>query len=302
MIQPSPDTPTPSLAERLAPPSSRRSPTARRLAAYLAENPAQALASSAAELANRLGSSDATIIRSVQALGFEGMADLRQALARELSDGLTPADNLRRTLAETGPESAAAIALVLDAHAEALDELRSADGRGRIAEAVAALAPAGRVVIFGMGPSAPLARYVALMLTRHGRDAATLDATGFGLADQLMGLTSGDALLVLAYGQPYREVQATMAEGRRLGLPVVLVTDAPDTALARRADVTAPAKRGRTGGVALHGATLALLEAIVLGLAACDRVASVRALDRLNLLRTEVSGVPTPKGTRTPRT
>jgi hypothetical protein len=45
-----------------------------------------------------------------------------------------------------------------------------------------------------------------------------------------------------------------------------------------------------TSRVALHGATLVVLEALVLGLAATNRTVAVAALERLNELRESVSG------------
>jgi DNA-binding MurR/RpiR family transcriptional regulator len=107
------------------------------------------------------------------------------------------------------------------------------------------------------------------------------------LADQMLDLGSGDALLVLAYGRAYGEVVTVFAEARQFGLPIVLVTDSLDAKLARFANVILPARRGRSERVALHGATLVCLEALVLGLAAAspDTVAS---LERLNRLRREV--------------
>src|SRR5258708_2144367 len=89
-----------------------------------------------------------------------------------------------------------------------------ASSAAEIAAAVAALQPCNRVVVFGIGPSAPIAGYVLIMLQRCGRQGFALDATGLALADQLLQLRSGDGLLVLAYGQPYREVEAVFAEAR----------------------------------------------------------------------------------------
>jgi DNA-binding MurR/RpiR family transcriptional regulator len=157
--------------------------------------------------------------------------------------------------------------------------------------AVSILNRADRIVVFGIGPSAPLARYVAIQLSRTGRRAHTLDATGIALADQLLDLRESDALVILAYGRSYREVVAAFAEARRLRLPTVLVTDTLEKKLCRQADVVIPARRGRTDRVALHGATIVVLEAIVLGLAACERDRALETLERLNDLREVVGGM-----------
>jgi DNA-binding MurR/RpiR family transcriptional regulator len=263
-----------------------------RVARFIDENRATALASSAQELGIRTGTSDATVVRSVQALGFAGMGALKQALVASMERSSTPADAMRRTLEDAGDHAGAAIDAVLDAHAEALALLRTPDSRGRIAAAVARLHPVPRIVVFGIGPSAALAHYASILLARAGRRSRALDATGLMLADQLLDLHADDALLVLAYGKPYSEVAAAFAVARRLGLPVVLVTDSPDNEMARQADAVLVARRGRTDRVALHGTTIIALEALVLGLAAADHQGAMQALDRLNDLRAEVRGTP----------
>jgi DNA-binding MurR/RpiR family transcriptional regulator len=135
-----------------------------------------------------------------------------------------------------------------------------------------------------------LAGYVSVLLERSGRRVKTLNTTGIMLADQLLDLRSGDVLLALAYGRAYREVKAVFTEAKRLGLPVVLVTDDPESKLGKAADVVLAAQRGRTDRVALHGATLVGLEALVLGLAAANRKEALKALHHLNELREAISG------------
>jgi DNA-binding MurR/RpiR family transcriptional regulator len=267
------------------------SPSALRVVKFIDRNRIAALASSAMELAACTGTSDATVVRAVQALGFEGLPELKQALASSLKQRSTPADDMRRTMADVGDAVERAIDDVIETHRVAIEGLRSPDIRQKVADAVSTLHRADRIVTFGIGPSALLARYVALLLSRCGRRARSLDATGIALADQLLDLREGDALLVLAYGRPYREVTATFAVARRLHLPIVLVTDSLDWKLARRADVVIQAQRGRAGRVALHGTTLVALEAIVLGLAASQQERAVGALQRLNDLREAVGGI-----------
>ena len=276
--------------QRVAAAQSALSPAARRVIRFIDQNRVATLASSAMELASSIGTSDATVVRAVQALGFDGLGDLRQALIASLGQRSTPADHMRRTLADVGETADRAIELVLDNQREALEALRSPTARGQIAVAVSALHRAERIMVFGIGPSAALAQYVSVLLVRTGRTARTLDATGLALADQLLGLRAGDALLVLAYTRPYREVVAVFTEARRLGLPVVLITDSLDSKLARFADVIVPARRGRAERVALHSATLVVLEALVLGLAASNRAGAMATLERLNELRESVAG------------
>lgn len=280
-----------SLAKRLREVGPDLSPGARRVARFIADNRAIALGASAADLAGRIGTSDATVVRAVQAMGFTGMADLKHALAEALAaNSANPAEAMRRTLAEAGQDARDAVDHAIEAQREAVDALANPEARATLRGAVAALHPARRILVFGLGPSAALANYVATLLNRAGRAARALDASGLALADQLLDLGPGDALLVLAYGRAYREVVTMFGEARRLGLPVILVTDSLDRSLAKHADVVVPARRGRTRRVALHGATLVALEAVVLGLAALDGERALASLDRLNDLRAAITG------------
>jgi DNA-binding MurR/RpiR family transcriptional regulator len=260
-----------------------------RVLRFIDQNRIATLANSAAELAQRTQTSDATVIRAVQALGFSGLPELRQALSGSLQRGSTLADGMRRTLEEVGESADRAISLGLDTNRDGLELLRSDETRAKISAAVSLLHPAERIVLFGIGPSAPLAHYSSVLLRRSGRRTDVLDRTGIGLADQLLDLRPTDALLVLAYGRAYREVVTVLDEAARLGVPVALITDTLEGKLAARAQVVIPAQRGLAERVALHGTTLICLEALVLGLAASAKDQAVATLERLNELRQSLS-------------
>ena len=277
-------------AERLRERRDQLSGAMLRALRFIDQNRIVVLASSAAELARRTRTSDATVIRAVQTLGFSGLPELRQALTTSLQAGRAPAEGMRRTLAEVGPSAERAISSVLDTHEDGMRRLREGQTRAKMADAVSVLHPAERLMIFGVGPTAPLAQYAAFLLRRMGRKAEVLDRTGIGLADQLLGLSSSDALLVLAYGPAYRELIAVLDEADRLGIPVVLITDALEPEIVERVQVRINAPRGRAEHVALHGVTLVCLEAVVLALAASAKEEAIAALERLGELRQALDG------------
>jgi DNA-binding MurR/RpiR family transcriptional regulator len=262
-----------------------------RVAKFIDENRQVVLASSAAALGARIGTSDATVLRTVQTLGFASLAALKRAILNSATAS-TPADDMRRTLVDLEKASGEALDGILQAHAEGLAVLQSAKCRGQIAAGIGVLDSADRIAVFGIGPSAALASYVSILLARSGRRSRTISATGSMLADQLLDLGAGDALLILAYGRLYREVKAVFAEAKALRLPTVLVTEADDTPLAKLADVCVVIPRGRPGQMALHGTTLVGLEALVLSLAAAKPQAALVSLENLNRLRraTEAQG------------
>ncbi|MFD2262195.1 MurR/RpiR family transcriptional regulator [Lacibacterium aquatile] len=278
------------LGERLRGRSRKLSPALQKVAAYLDANRLESMNMSAAELAAAIGTSDATVVRAVQALGFAGLPDLKEALAAFFGETVSPAESLNRTLAAIDRRAENAVDLVAGAHGQALAAMQSPEVRERISAATTLLGKAQRIVVFGLGSSAFLAGYAGALLARNGHATHVLDATGSALADQLLGLRAGDAILMLTYGRAYRESLVVLAEARRLKLPVVMMVGSQDERLARRADVEIPVGQDRTDTVALQGATFVYLEAIMLGLAAINRGRAVSELERLNDLRKTLGG------------
>ncbi|SUX87077.1 Uncharacterised protein [Citrobacter koseri] len=50
--------------------------------------------------------------------------------------------------------------------------------------------------------------------------------TGINLAEQLIALQRGDVLIMMAQKSPHREGLTTIREAKRLGVPVILLTNA----------------------------------------------------------------------------
>jgi DNA-binding MurR/RpiR family transcriptional regulator len=284
--------PVDKLGNRIRARISELSPALARVIAFIDANRLDAMTKSAAELGRMIGTSDASVIRAVKALGFDGFKELKQELAASLGQGHSAADNMVRTLTDVGDAYDAAIERVLDDHGAAFKALSSAETRAQISAAVKLLASARRIGVFGLGPSSHLARYFALQVTRSGRPAQVFDGSGSPLPDQLLGMQDVDVVVMLAYGRPYKEATTCMAEARRVRKRILLITDFAEKGLASHATAVVAVHRGQAGRVALHGATLVCLEAILLALASRNKDRSIMTLERLNELRKSLRKTP----------
>lgn len=263
----------------------RLSPAFLRVAGYIDANRLAVLTSSAIEIARAVGTSDATVVRTVQALGFSGLQELRRELAASLGQRTTPADNLKRTLEDAEKQIDSVVEDLLDVYAAGLDVLRSSGFRDNLMKALSVLHDARRIFVFGIGPTAHIAAYFAARLRRKGKPQQVINRTGAELADQLLELAPGDAVVMLAYGSLYREANVTLTEARRLRLPVILISDSAQSELASRAHVVLAVPRGKNERFALHGATVFCLEMLLLGLAAGGSDRAFAALADLERLR-----------------
>lgn len=273
------------LSERIRTRARDLSPSLVRVLEFIDTHRHDVMGKSAMEIAAAIGTSDATVIRAVQAIGFEGLRDVKQALATSFGEGNTPADTITRTFASIQKSSGSAIDQVFSDHQEAFSALVSDETRQAILAAVDLLAPAKRIGIFGISSTAFLARYFALSLNRIGRSTAVFDGCMSPLAEQLLEMRNVDVLLMLAYGKPFRAATATAAEARRWKVPVVLITDTKDLTVTRHPTVTVPVLRGHSGRIAMHGATLICLEAIGFAMTAQDSPRALSTIERLGELR-----------------
>ncbi len=277
-------------ADRVRAAADRLSPAEQRVALYFADHREEVLLASAAELARKADTSDATVVRTAKSLGYDGLDALRRSLADELRRHLSPAARVARTLQAVGDDLGAAFGSTLDLHEESIAVLRSSISPAQFRAAVDHVIQAGRVAVFGIGPSSAMAEYVAIQLGRFGLDAVTLTDTGLRLADRLLHLRGGDLLIIMAYGRVYPELRAVFDRADILDLRRILMTDTLEPALGGRADLVLEIPRGRADTFSLHTATLAFIEALLVGVASQRPEATLESLRELNRLRAEVAG------------
>lgn len=290
------------LNERIADCLERLSPAEQRVAQFFQENREQVLIASAAALAAKANTSDATIVRTTRALGFSGLDDMRQSLASELRDSLSPADRLTRTLGEVGSSLSAAFEVTMEIHRQSLEGVCRSIKPEHFKKAVRCIAEAQRVLVFGLGPSSAIAGYLVIQLKRFGLDAACLANSGLLFADDLQTLRKGDLIIILAYGQVYAELALLLDEIDRQKLGSLLLTDTLAVKLRQQVDLVLPVERGRADMLSMHTATLGLIEALLVGIATQSPTKTLASLKELNDMRKKLAGkainLPIPEGDR----
>lgn len=280
-------TATDTYAERVAARGDSLAPAERRVAGLLLDLGPEATLLSAAALAAQLGTSDATVVRTAKALGYSGLAALRRALA-VYGDNPPIGERLRRTLEQTPGDDL--FGGSVRNHLSALEGLTRNVSPETFRRAVAVLAASDRVVWRGVGPSAHLAEYGQLIAQRIGKPSIALVHTGTAFADELLALTPGDAVVVLAYGRLQSHVRVLLERASFLSTPVVLITDTLGRRLATDVAVTLQSGRGAPGLFASHGTTLVVIEALVLAIAATRVAESQASLAELNEFRAALAG------------
>lgn len=270
-------------------------PAEQRIARFFIDKKQAVLLNSAAQIAQLAGASDATVVRTARSLGFESLSALRAALLSELTGMPSPGDRMERTLAETGGD---ALRHVMGIHEKALEALRDEQFAVSFERCIGILADAARRHVFGIGPSGAMADYASLQFNRIGLPTNALSVSGIALADRLLWLGKGDAVLVMAYAPLYREVEILLDQAARHDVPVILISDDLGPLVAGKVAEILPLPRGNADHLAMHGGTMVLIEAMIVALAARNREAALDSLDQLSMLRGSIDKAWSKRGTR----
>ena len=190
-----------------------------------------------------MNTSDATVIRAIQALGFAGLRDLKRTLEQWLGPALSSSEKMSTTVSNLTSDVNTAIDFVLEGHLYTCNVLPEPENRHALAQAVALLVQARQVAIFGIGASGILADYTARLFNRIGLPATALNRTGIGLAEQLIALQRGDVLIMMAQKSAHREGLTTLREARRWD-PCYLLTNALDSRFSKDASIVIHVRAG----------------------------------------------------------
>ncbi len=128
------------------------SPRLRAVVSYINDNREVVLEHTAMEIATATQTSDATVVRAIQALGFAGLRELKQTMERWFGTSVTSAEKMRSTVTALSSDVNSSIDFVLEGHQRVCEVLSRADNRAAVAQAVALLSDARR---WGSSVSAP---------------------------------------------------------------------------------------------------------------------------------------------------
>lgn len=277
------------LHERVAALAGGLSPSERVVAEFMAAYPQVVVASSASELGERTGTSDATVVRATKALGYPGYRELKRELLGTITSRRDLAVAMDVRLDRVAGEDNQ-LALVLDDTIALLGRLRDGLDPAAWQRAVDAVVAAPAVMTYGIGPAGTVAEHLCLSLKRIGVRARGVTLTGFRLADELLSLDRDEVVVVFAPVRRFREITVLVERAAEVGAKVVLVSERLGTALAPRVHAVLATPQSTTSTASETTAGMVLAHALTLAVAAASRPGSVAALHTVNRLRAEVVG------------
>jgi DNA-binding MurR/RpiR family transcriptional regulator len=264
------------------------SPAERRVAEVVLRDPECVAFGTVARVAERAGTSGASVVRLSTRLGYPGYSGLQAAVQRAIGQQLRPAvERIRDMRASPHPSAATpaggapdVLSRTLRAELDNVDRTLVAVDAEAFERAVALLADRRRPVRVVAGDAeAGVGAMLAAALALVREDVAEVGGSDVAVARQLAGTGPETVLVAIDLRRYERWVVEHVTRAVGQGATLVAVTDGPLSPLAALASVSFAVAAEGAGPFDSHVGTLALANALVTGVAGRLRRSATRRLD-----------------------
>src|SRR5881392_1094807 len=249
----------------------------RKLLRLILENTGDTFFLSSRELAKRYEVDAATIVRTIQALGYKKYAEFTADLRAHFVTQITPyavlkaASKEKRTVADR-------IRHGVEMDLRNLQALQSSLNPEKIIALSRQVKRAHRILIVGIDLAAGLSWHLGYGLMTLGFAAeAPVGSTG-NVQRRVRTLTREDLLIAISFGQCLRDTVEAALRAKKLGVPTFGVTDSETTPIARICDDSCMASVASPSFGGSYVAPLSLLGTILI---ACAHTQTARSLELL---------------------
>ena len=206
-------------------------PGEKRIADYILQNTQSILGLSINDLANRCGSGDATVVRFSRRLGFSGYQAMKIGIAAEFGSASAVDSSISRedSCFDIYRKRMNDIARSL----QSTESVLSPDGLERAARAIM---QAERVVIFGLGNSAPIAQDAAHKFLRLGLDAQSC-CDNHLQAIIASHLSPQTVAIGISHSGSSKDVVETLRLAKSMGATTVCVTNVGQSPILAVSDI-----------------------------------------------------------------
>jgi DNA-binding MurR/RpiR family transcriptional regulator len=238
------------------------------------ENPEDTYYLSSRELANRYQVDAATVVRTIQVLGYRRFAEFVADLRAHFVTRITPYAVLKATSKEKRTV-ADRVRHNMELDLRNLQALQTTVDPARIVAIARQIKKTRRILVVGIDLAAALSWYLAYGLMTLGYAAeAPVGSTG-NVQRRVRTLNSKDLLIAISFGQCLRDTVEAAQRAKKQGVPTFGITDSETTAIARICDESCFASVASSSFGGSYVAPMSLLGAILM---ACAHTQTSRAL------------------------
>ena len=256
----------------------------KRIANYLRKNQEESAFLAAGEIADRLGLSEATLVRFARSLGFNNYPAMRTVLQTAFRQRVTHSARLRGRLEDLRQGGDIFERLVVSEMDYLTQALETVD-RQALQKSVELMRSCERIFVFGVGPSISLANLMDIRLRRFGRQVVPLTTAGREILEPLMLMNDRDLLFMICFFDVSPTQQLVIDYANEVNCPVIILTDTLGSIIGDKADVVLTARRGPMAEFHSLVVPMTIINTLLLAIANEDRELVMANLDKLDQMR-----------------
>lgn len=256
----------------------------KRIANYLRKNQEESAFLSAGEIADRLGLSEATLVRFARNIGFNSYPAMRSLLQQAFRRRVTHSARLRGRLEDLRQGGDIFERLVVSEIDYLTQALETVD-RQALEKGVQLIRKCERIFVFGVGPSISLVNLLEIRLKRFGRQVIPLTTSGREVLEPLMLMNARDLLFMISFFDITSPQQLVLDYANETNCPVIILTDTLGSIIGDKADVVLAARRGPMAEFHSLVVPMTIINTLLLALANEDREHVMAHLDKLDQMR-----------------
>jgi RpiR family transcriptional regulator, carbohydrate utilization regulator len=250
-----------------------------RVADFILKHPDELIYLTVTELAERTNTSESTVVRLCQKIGYKGYQEFKIVLARDL---VGPTTEIYAAI-EPGDDLATIKNKVFQANAQALRDTLEVLDEVQLQHAVDTIAGARRLEIYGVGGSSPLALDAYHKFVKLGLAAVALsDGDLMAMSSSLLG--DGDVALGISHTGASRDVTDALARAKRGGARTICITHRSSSPITKVSDVVlvtaAQQTAFRSDASSSRIAQLAVIDTLYVGVANKNHERSLEMIER----------------------
>ncbi|UZF94843.1 MurR/RpiR family transcriptional regulator [Bosea sp. NBC_00550] len=257
------------LRQRLRNRFDQLSPHLQRIARSALEKPSDFALNTVVGIAGDLEVQPSTLIRFAKEFGYRGFSEMQRVFRLRLIEGAPRAREevfARQAAPQRANDYGALLNGCVDALIASLEDLRRSVSPEALDKGTQMLRQAEHVYIAGLRRSRPIATYLAYGLTRCERQCSLLDFGSGMAAEQIATMRSSDLLVAIAFTPYTQSVVDITLDTHLSGKRILVLTDVPESPLARHAELTFLVDNSATSQFRPISGAIALVQTLITGL------------------------------------
>ncbi len=230
-----------------------------RVAEWVMQQPEKIVHLSMAQVAQACGVSDTTVLRFCRNAGFQGYTDLKLSIARDIT---SPTQIIHDDIVAGDSPGTIARKVFLSNIQAMYDTLEVLD-ENALSKAIDLLSSARRILIVGVGTSAPIVQSTYNMFMRLGLNCKAQTDSYLQLMEVAL-LGPGDLVVGISQSGTSMDPVLTLKQAKANGAATICITGNAQSPITRHADVTllSIAREARIEAIASRLAQISIADAL----------------------------------------